>query len=137
MLELRLSVYEGADSVQWHAYLGDLPFHEQSGVLSELTCDLNEMLKSSCSDGIFCLFSCLCGFPVCNAYYVEVSHTENEVLWKRIYSADCGSIGKQIGKADWTFDRATYVNTIKKAMEISEMVRTTIIESEQAAPSNR
>ena len=129
MLEVRLSVYAGADTLQWHAYLGALPFHEQAGLSSVLTCNLDEMLKSTRLDGIFCLFVCVCGHPVCDAYYIEVSHSTDEVTWKRVYSQDDGAVGQEIGNVDWSFKRADYEQTITTALKVSTMTKTLITNS--------
>ena len=140
MLELRLSVYAGADTLQWHAYLGELQFHIQAGLSSALTCDLGEMLKSADSDGIFCLFVCSCGLAVCNAYFIEVSHSEDEVSWMRVFTEQSGAVGQQIGNVNWSFDRAEYQQTIATALKVSKLSRPVILKNSKdqtLSPSRR
>ena len=95
------------------------------------------MHKSSKEGGIFCLFVCGCGFRICDAYYVEVVHKNDDIIWKRVYSQTGVSDGRIIGSVNWTFNRVLYEETINMALHVSILVESVIKRSEQDAPSNR
>ena len=124
MLHLHLSVYSGANSPQWHVQLGSMPFHEQIGLnnltFTDVACDLNELMNTVKAGGIFRLFTCCCGSAACKAFHVEVTHTVEERVWKRVFSDENGSVGKSMNNIDWRFQRTQYEKTIQRAIEITD-----------------